>query len=208
MPTPGTALAFFTASVLLALAPGPDNLFVLAQSALYGRRAGFMVTLGLCTGLVGHTGAVALGVAVIVQTSAAAFTALKVAGAGYLAWLAWRAFRASAESLDKSPGPPLGAGRLYARGIIMNLTNPKVSIFFLAFLPSFADPGRGPVAPQVLLLGILFILATLLVFGSVAVAAGTLGPWFGRTPRARRMMNLGAGIVLAGLALALAAASR
>ena len=92
-----TIITFSTASILLALAPGPDNIFVLTQSALRGKRAGIVVMLGLCTGLIVHSSAVALGVAVIFQASAVAFSALKFVGAGYLVYLAWQAFRASAE---------------------------------------------------------------------------------------------------------------
>ena len=94
---PFEALAtFFAASILLALAPGPDNIFVLTQSALQGKLAGFMVTVGLCTGLIVHTSAVAFGVAALFQASAVAFTVLKLIGAGYLTYLAWRVFRSSA----------------------------------------------------------------------------------------------------------------
>ena len=94
-------ITFFTASVLLALAPGPDNIFVLTQSTLYGKMSGLVVMLGLCTGLIVHTTAVALGVAIIFQTSAVAFSALKFIGAGYLLYLAWQAFKASANKIEK-----------------------------------------------------------------------------------------------------------
>lgn len=204
---PDVLLAFFSASVLLGLAPGPDNLFVLTQSALRGRGAGLLVTLGLCTGLIVHTAAVSLGVAAVFQTSAVAFTVLKLAGACYLLWLAWQAFRATATDVhaDRSV---LGGWRLYRRGIVMNVTNPKVSIFFLAFLPQFADPARGSLTVQMMLLGLVFIVATLLVFGAVALLAGTLGGWLARTPRAQIIMNRIAGTVFAALALKLASAER
>jgi threonine/homoserine/homoserine lactone efflux protein len=113
-----TAIPFLAASGLLALSPGPDNLFVLTQSALRGRSAGLMVMLGLCTGLVGHSLAAALGVAVIFQTSAIAFTALKFAGAGYLAYLAFRAFRASATAIDRAPGRPWDCANCTAGGLL------------------------------------------------------------------------------------------
>lgn len=199
-----TLATFFVASVLLALAPGPDNIFVLTQSALRGKAAGLLVTLGLCTGLVVHTTAVAFGVAVIFQASAVAFTTLKLFGAGYLLYLAWQAFRASAERItaDKSRG--LSALKLYRRGIIMNVTNPKVSIFFLAFLPQFADPGRGLLSLQMLMLGGIFIISTILVFGSIALLAGSIGQWLNRSPKTQVVMNRLAGTVFIGLALKLA----
>jgi len=203
-----TALTFFAAALLLGLAPGPDNLFVLTQSALYGRRAGLTILGGLCTGLVVHTLAVALGVAAIFRTSALAFTSLKLAGAGYLVYLAWQAFRAGGQSVPGTGGAPLSLRQLYARGIVMNVTNPKVSLFFLAFLPQFADPSRGPVMVQLLLLGGLFIVATLTVFSAIALAAGSLGEALKRSLRIQRSLNRVSGLVFLGLALRLATAHR
>jgi threonine/homoserine/homoserine lactone efflux protein len=203
-----TLVAFFMASMLLGLAPGPDNIFVLTQSALRGRTAGLLVTLGLCTGLVVHTTAVALGVAVIFQASALAFTALKLFGAGYLLYLAWHAFRASSEKISAGKRNGMGYGMLYRRGIVMNVTNPKVSIFFLAFLPQFADPARGALTLQMLLLGGVFIVSTILVFGSIALLAGSIGQWLNRSPKTQVVMNRVAGVVFLGLALKLATVQR
>lgn len=199
---------FFVASLMLGLAPGPDNLFVLTQSALQGRAAGLFVTAGLCTGLLVHTTAVAVGVAALIQSSLFAFTVLKFVGAGYLLYLAWQAFRASTEPVEDGEGKVLRPQRLYLRGIIMNVTNPKVSIFFLAFLPQFVDPARGPVIAQIVQLGLLFIVATILVFGSVSILAGTFGQWLNRSEAARRFLNRAAGLIFLGLAVRLAVAER
>lgn len=203
-----TLVAFAAAASLLSLAPGPDNLFVLAQSALKGRAAGLMVTLGLCTGLVVHTTLVALGVAAVFQTSQAAFTALKLVGAAYLAWLAWKALRAPAETLGGAGGQSLDLKRMYLRGIVMNLTNPKVAIFFLAFLPQFADPARGALAEQMFVLGAVFIVCAWVVFSAVAVAADGLSGWMRRSPRGQVFLNRAAGVVFLGLAARLAVAQR
>jgi threonine/homoserine/homoserine lactone efflux protein len=197
-------LPFFASSVLLAIAPGPDNIFVLTQSALRGKSAGLAVMLGLCTGLTVHSTAVALGVAVIFQTSAFAFSALTFMGAGYLLILAWQAFRTSATTFQAERSPEASLWKLYRRGIIMNITNPKVSIFFLAFLPQFADPSRGLISLQLLLLGSVFIIATILVFGSIALLAGTLGQWLNRSARIQNIMNRITGTVFVCLALKLA----
>jgi len=164
--------------------------------------------LGLCTGLIVHSIAVALGVAVIFQTSAIAFSVLKFFGAGYLVYLAWQAFSASVEKIQGKPDREVYHWKLYRRGIIMNITNPKVSIFFLAFLPQFADPSRGPIWLQLLMLGGLFILATILVFGGIALLAGTLGQWLNRSDRAQKILNRVAGTVFLGLALKLATTKR
>lgn len=205
-----TLLVFIPAVIALGLVPGPDNIFVLTQSALHGRKAGLAVTMGLCTGLLVHTAAVAFGVAVIFQTSALAFTMLKLVGAAYLLYLAWGAFRAgsSAISLKEGDGKGPSLMALYRRGIVMNITNPKVAIFFLAFLPQFADPANGSLTWQLLLLGILFIPCTLLVFGGIAFGAAFLGGWFGNNQKAQVIMNRIAGLVFVALAVRLATSHR
>ena len=204
---PHLLLVFFSTSILLAIAPGPDNLFVLAQSAQNGRSAGYFVTLGLCTGLVGHTTAVALGLAAVVRTSALAFTLLKYSGAAYLLYLAWQSFRAGSSSSGEMKVAALSPGSLYRRGIVMNISNPKVTLFFLAFLPQFADPSRGPLVVQFFFLGGLFILATLMVFGLISIVAGSLGEQFRNSAFARKLVNRGAGAVFVALALKLAFSS-
>ncbi|NLY28809.1 MAG: LysE family translocator [Alcaligenaceae bacterium] len=203
------AVSFFGIATLLALSPGPDNLFVLTQSALWGRRSGLMVVLGLCTGLIGHTVAVAVGLATVFATSATAFNALKLAGAAYLVYLAWGALRAGAVTEHtKNSTPALSPWKLYQRGILMNLTNPKVSIFFLAFLPQFTAPARGSVALQTISLGALFMLATFVVFGLLAWFAGTLGERLKESARVQIWLNRTAGIVFLGLALRLLVSER
>lgn len=203
-----TLSAFFAVVVLLALTPGPDNLFVLTQSAVSGRLAGIAVTFGLSTGVIAHTVAVALGVAAIFQTSALAFSILKYVGAAYLLYLAWGAFRAKAAPIGIGGGPKLSYGALYRRGVIMNITNPKVSIFFLSFLPQFVDPAVGPLIPQFLQLGFVFILCTILVFGGIALLAGMIGEKFGKSASAQSILNKIAGTVFVGLALKLATTTR
>ena len=203
-----TLLVFFSTAMLLALAPGPDNLFVIAQSAQNGRTAGFAVTLGLCTGLIGHTMAVAFGLAAIVRASAMAFTILKGVGALYLLYLAWQAWRAGSVAENTEDSPALSGRALYRRGIVMNLTNPKVSLFFLAFLPQFADPRHGSMTLQFLQLGSLFILATLLVFGALSIVAGGLGDRFRRSPSALKLVNRVAAAVFVTLAVKLAISER
>ncbi len=228
MPSLHTLSTFFGVAVLLALTPGPDNLFVLLQSAQRGWRAGMAVVLGLCAGLVVHTAAVALGLAALFAASPTAFTALKFCGAAYLAWLAWQALRAPADAAQDEGQDATGAGdaarggqeqaaaaqavpavapglvRMVGRGMLMNLTNPKVLIFFLAFLPQFTDPARGSVAAQTMVLGLVFMLATWLVFGAIACFSGAFGALLQRSARARTALNRVAGLVFLGLAVRLA----
>ena len=217
MPSYDTLLAFFGVCVLLALTPGPDNIFVLLQSAQRGWRVGMCVVLGLCLGLCVQTAAVALGLAAVFAASALAFGLLKWCGAAYLAWLAWQSLRAAASvrqgaASDKpvaaSALVPSEAARMVGRGVVMNLTNPKVLVFFLAFLPQFADPARGGMARQILVLGVVFMLATFLVFGAIACFSGAFGALLQRSARAQRMLNRVAGLVFLGLAVRLATAER
>lgn len=213
MPSVETLVAFFGVSVVLGLTPGPDNLFVLLQSAQRGWRAGMCVVLGLCLGLVGHTAAVALGLAAVFAASSTAFTVLKFCGAAYLAWLAWGALRAPATASDLPQASSAEARRggswhMVGRGVVMNLTNPKVLIFFLAFLPQFADPARGGMAQQIMVLGIVFMLATLLVFGAIACFSGAFGSLLLRSPRGQQLLNRVAGVVFLGLAVRLATVQR
>ena len=204
MLTLDTTLTFLGISILLSLSPGPDNIFVLMQSATHGRKAGLLVTLGLCIGLLGHTAAVALGLAAILAASTTAFTVLKLAGAAYLVYLAWGALRAPIGPLPSGSVPTLKPWRMLGRGVVMNLTNPKVGLFFLAFLPQFVRPEAGPVALQVASLGSLFILAALLVFGGIAWFAGLVGVWFQNSMRAQRALNWSAAAIFVGLAARLA----
>lgn len=199
---------FVLASALLSLAPGPDNIFVLLQSALHGRKAGLLITLGLCTGLIVHTTLVALGVAAVVMVSATAFLLLKLLGAAYLVYLAVGALRASASTLSGTRAPVLGSSQLYLRGILMNLSNPKVAIFFLAFLPQFARPEAGSMTMQLLVLGAIFIVVALVVFSLLALLAGLLATWLQQSGRALLVLNRAAALVFLGLAARLAFSTR
>lgn len=203
-----TLILFVMASTLLALAPGPDNIFVLTQSMVRGSKAGIVITLGLCSGLVFHTSAVALGVAVIFQTSVVAFTLLKFVGAGYLLYLAYLSFKDASKTKLSADKLSLSLGALYRRGILMNVTNPKVSIFFLAFLPQFTKPDLGNVTAQVFLLGATFMLCALVVFSLIALLAGRVGEWFSKTKRGESILNKVAGTIFGLLAIKLALSER
>jgi threonine/homoserine/homoserine lactone efflux protein len=237
--SPETVTGFFTASLLLALAPGPDNILVLTQSALYGRKTGILITLGLCTGLLGHTAAVVLGVAALIKSSALAFSILKLTGAAYLLYLAWKSVKPSESpeikkssseavsetearsglesgssdktrqdsdrfSSEKPQKTPESAWKLYTKGILMNITNPKVAMFFIAFFPQFVDPKAGNVNIQMVMLGLLFILATVIVFGSIALMAGTIKDILFGSEKTKRIIDWLAASVFAGLAVKLA----
>lgn len=198
---------FAVAVILLALAPGPDNLFVLTQSALNGAKSGLWVVLGLCSGLVFHSLAVAMGLAALLKASTFAFTLIKFAGVAYLLYLAYGALRAPVQNMDQSV-PKRPPWSLYRRGLIMNITNPKVAIFFLAFFPQFTDPSYGPMLIQIATLGSVFVMATLLVFGAIALLAGGLSDRMAQTPAVQLWMNRIAGLVFIGLAAKIALGDR
>lgn len=198
-----TVLTFFVTALLLALAPGPDIIFVLTQSALYGMRAGVATTLGLISGLCFHTTIVAVGVAGLLMASPLAFGLLTLVGAAYLLYLAWLSFRAGASMAHLQESRFLGYGALYRRGVFMNITNPKVTLFFLAFLPQFCVPERGSVALQVMELGLLFMLAAFLVFTAVSALGGRLALWFNSSPRGQMLIHRVTGLVFVVLAVML-----
>jgi threonine/homoserine/homoserine lactone efflux protein len=195
-----TIIAFVTASVVLSLVPGPDNLFVMSHSALKGWRVGFYITLGLCTGLIGHTVLVAIGVSVIFQTSAIAFNGLKVIGACYLLYLAWLSVQNKELNLGGTDKNSTNRS-YYFTGVIMNLANPKVALFFLVFLPQFVNTSNDNVTIQIFLLGLLFILSALCVFTSIAYLASFLEDILKKSKTVNKNLNILAALVYFALAI-------
>ena len=182
-------LFFVSASLLLIIAPGPDIVFLVTQGVTRGPRAGFATAMGLAAGNLVHTTAAALGVSVIFRASPVAFQALKWAGVTYLLYLAWKALRGSKRPAEDTVPETNVTGfvagqeertRLFWRGFFMNILNPKVAIFFLAFLPQFASPDAGPVWLQMIGFGVLFTLMVMVVFGAFGVLAGKASRWLAR----------------------------
>ncbi|ANF94966.1 LysE family translocator [Paenibacillus bovis] len=205
-----SVLSFLGTAVLLTLLPGPDNMFVLAQSIAHGRKAGIATTLGLCTGLLVHITAATLGISAIIYQSALAFNIVKYAGAAYLLYLAWKSFRARDEELlvDSGQLPALHFGTLYRRGIVMSSLNPKVSLFFLALLPPFVNQQAGYVPLQMLVLGFIFLIQALILFSIVSVCAGRVRGWLIRRPRISRKINTMQGVIFTLIGLKVAFSSR
>lgn len=195
-------LTFAGASLVLAVAPGPDNLFVLAQSAVYGVRAGLTVVLGLCTGLVVQTICAACGVAAVVAAVPALFWGIRIAGACYLLYLAWMAWTHAVSDSEGPQGTALTGVALWRRGVIMNITNPKVQIFFLAFFPQFVQPGTEglDLIIQMVIQGVTFIGATLIVFSAVAWGAGALADKM-RSPTFQLWLNRISAVIFLMLAV-------
>ena len=195
-----TIIAFVLASVVLSLVPGPDNIFVMTNSALKGWKAGFYITLGLCTGLIGHTILVAIGVSVIFQTSALAFNGLKIVGACYLIYLGWLSLKSKELTIDSNDAESVNRS-YYITGIVMNLTNPKVALFFLVFLPQFINPINGSVTIQIFILGFLFILSALSVFSSIAFLGSFLEGYLKKSSTINKNINKLAALVYFALAI-------
>ena len=174
-------ISFLVAATVLAIAPGPDNLFVLLQSAMHGPKAGVLVTLGLCVGVFIQTCLAAFGVAAVVAASTVLLTIIKCAGAAYLTYLAWGAWTAPVNEVKPNQKSSetersLTSFQLWRRGILMNITNPKVLIFFLAFFPQFIVKGssEAQVMYQMFIMGLTFLVVTLVVFSAIAWCAGSL----------------------------------
>ena len=180
---------FISAAVLLTLMPGPDILFVITQSITRGRKA------GLCTGLIAHVTAVSLGVSILLMSSPVAFTMLKFAGAAYLLYLGVKAFLARRENHFELSGDAAVSGKLYRKGILMNILNPKVILFFLAFFPQFIDKGIENPIPQMLLLGLVFMVQAFLIFSMVAAVADRLARRLMQNPKVALAVNVAESLI-------------
>ena len=184
---------FISAAVLLTLMPGPDILFVITQSITRGRKAGMVFAAGLCTGLIAHVTAVSLGV--LLMSSPVAFTMLKFAGAAYLLYLGVKAFLARRENHFELSGDAAVSGKLYRKGILMNILNPKVILFFLAFFPQFIDKGIENPIPQMLLLGLVFMVQAFLIFSMVAAVADRLARRLMQNPKVALAVNVAESLI-------------
>jgi threonine/homoserine/homoserine lactone efflux protein len=209
MPDGSTLLLFAGAALALIVIPGPAVLFILAQSVEHGRRAGVVSALGVATGGLVHIVAAAAGISALVVSSATAFSIVKYAGAAYLLHLGIRRLLERASADDDAVPQPAHAGRIFRRGMVVNVLNPKTALFFLAFLPQFVDPDRGAVLPQILVLGVLFVLLALLSDSLYALAAGALAARIRRgAQRSRDVGRYASAAVYLGLGTATALASR
>ncbi len=187
---------FLIVSALLTLAPGPDVMYLLAKSLADGARSGIALAGGLASGVIVHTSLVILGVAALIQSSPLALSTLKYGGALYLVYLAWGAFHDKSELRLGNAGPAERLPALYRRGLLMNVLNPKVLLFFLTFLPQFVSADADNVGRQIALLGFLFSLQAFLIFSCVALCASRLRGILLRKKGANRILNITQGVVL------------
>jgi RhtB (resistance to homoserine/threonine) family protein len=208
LPDLGTLVLFMTAALALNVTPGPDMLYVIARSVGEGRTAGIISSLGIAAGCLVHTLAVALGLAGLLEAVPVAFEVVKWLGAAYLVWLGVRALRKQRDSGDQPTMSEASRGAIFRQGMLTNVLNPKVALFFLAFLPQFVDPERGPVVLQLVSLGLLFNVSGTMVNILVAVLASGAGAWSRRRFGESRFMRRLTGVLFIGLGVRLALLER
>lgn len=208
MPTGPALLTFAAAALVVLLIPGPAVVYIVARSLAQGRRAGLVSVLGLSAGALAHVAAAALGLSALLVASATAFGVVKALGAVYLVWLGVRTLLARDAAGEVAAPEPRSARRLFGDGVIVSVLNPKIAVFFLAFLPQFADPARGPVARQVLLLGLLYVGMALVTDSAYAILAGFVRQRLGARVVAAPAARYATGALYIGLGVGAAFAGR
>lgn len=204
MPEPATLLVFSLAALVLVAVPGPNLIYIATRSIGEGRRVGLTSALGVESGTLVHVAAAAVGLSALLASSAVAFSVVKYAGAAYLVYLGVRTLLRAGDGVGTESLPPSSLKKAYRQGLLVQLFNPKVAIFFLAFLPQFVDPARGPIAVQVAVLGAVLAVLGLVVDSLYAVAAGAAGSWLRARPQVFRRQRYLTGSVYIALGAAAA----
>lgn len=197
-------ILFVAASLVLIATPGQDMVLVMSRSIAQGPAAGVVTAAGVSVGLVGHTVLATLGLGALLRASEWLFLALKLAGAAYLVYIGVQLLRTRSHELAVSGGRPRSLRRLFADGALSNLSNPKIAVFYFAFLPQFVRPGAAHPTLSIFVLGLAFAGLTFLVKGPVGLGAGVLSGWLRARPRALVALYRSSGLVLVGLGVRLA----
>ena len=194
-----TLVTFVAASAILVLIPGPAVFYIVSTGIGRGRRMALASMLGIETGTLFHVGAAAVGLSAVVANSVVAYSIVKYVGAGYLVYLGVKTLRERDETAPiKIPGAT-SARVAFGRGVVVNILNPKVALFFLAFLPQFVNTARGSVASQLVFLGLLFVAVAVVIDGVYAMTSGTIGALLTRSARAARAQRTVAGVAYLAL---------
>lgn len=195
-------VAYLAAVLVVIAAPGPDNILAVSRGLSQGRLAAALSSIGAGLGILLHTVAAALGLALVLQASPVAFWVVKAAGAAYLLWLGYKAI-SSRSLISFLPAEQQSLGRVFATGLFSNVLNPKPGLFVVAFIPQFTNPARGPVYLQMLGYGAIFAVLTALIFTVLGSFAAQLSRWLSRRPKAVAAANVGAGLtfITAGLSI-------
>ncbi|MFJ6197978.1 LysE family translocator [Micromonospora sp. NPDC092111] len=206
MVTVGAVVGIALVALGLVLTPGPNMVYLVSRSVAQGRRAGLVSLLGVAVGFLVYLAAAVAGIATIFVLVPALYTAVKLAGAGYLLWLAWRTVRPGGQSAFVPAALPVDRPRrLFTMGLLTNLLNPKIAILYVSLLPQFVDPARGSVAVQSLLLGLTQITIALAVNALIVLTAGSVSAFLVRRPGWARVQRYVTGSVLAAMAVRIAA---
>ena len=195
---------FLIASALLTIAPGPDIVYVLTRGIAQGRRAGLAAAFGFATGVIFHTALAALGIAALIRSSEFAFALVRYAGAAYLVYLGLRTLMSSSAVQLARDHSTIALWTVYKQSVIGNVLNPKVTLFFLSFLPQFVQVNAGHVELQMVMLGALFMLQTVLIFGAIALFSGTIGDRLRTNPVIANRLNAFAGVIFIALGVRVA----
>ena len=196
MPTIPTLLTFAIAATLLIIVPGPNVIYIITRGIDQGRRAAIASAIGVDTGMLFHIGAAVLGLSALVASSDLVFSIVKYAGAGYLIWMGINSLRARVANLETPViSRRASYSRLFAQGMVVNILNPKVGLFFIAFLPQFIDPARGSATLQILVLGGVFVVIALISDLVYALASGSIGSWLNARQSIARQRDRFAGVI-------------
>lgn len=201
-------IAFVGAGLLLNITPGPDVLYIVGRSISQGRMAGVVSALGISAGCLFHVAAAAFGLSTLMLAVPVAYDAVRYAGAAYLIWMGARALRARVGATTLLAMDQESLGAIFRQGMVTNALNPKVALFFLAFLPQFTDAARGPLVPQFLALGVIFIVNGLAVCLGYALAASWLRGWLTARYAVHTWLNRAMGTLFIALGLRLALSHR
>lgn len=195
-------ISFVVATSALAISPGPDNIYVLMQSLVHGKKFGLATVCGLMTGCLVHTTLVAFGVSALIRANDALFFGIKLFGALYLFYLAYKVFKSDAElSIDNTNIPSKTPLQLFKQGFIMNVLNPKVSIFFLAFFPGFLFSDSMNTVVQFYILGLLFMLVSFIIFASIAILSGLISDYINTNKKTGLVLKWLQIVVFVGIAI-------
>ena len=200
-------ITYIAAVLLIVIAPGPDNLLVISRGLSQGRLAAALSSLGSCLGILVHTVAAALGLALVLQTSPFAFWLVKAAGATYLLWLGYKAV-SSRSLISFAPAARRSLPRVFTTGLLTNVLNPKVGLFVVAFIPQFTSPLRGSVPMQMLVYGAIFAVFTALIFTVLGAFAAQFSAWLARRPKTIAAANIGAGLTFIAAGFSILALDR
>ena len=200
-------ITYIAAVLLIVIAPGPDNLLVISRGLSQGRLAAALSSLGSCLGIMLHTVAAALGLALVLQASPFAFWLVKAAGATYLLWLGYKAV-SSRSLISFAPAARRSLPRVFTTGLLTNVLNPKVGLFVVAFIPQFTSPLRGSVPMQMLVYGAIFAVFTALIFTVLGAFAAQFSAWLARRPKTIAAANIGAGLTFIAAGFSILALDR